>query len=200
MSTPSQQTSFDGIFQEFLGTVGAFTNALQELASVPKEVGDQLREWSNSIKPAPMTRRYSAETNRIHAFTQREMMKAKKAIIQKIVLHQLFDEDDKPVPSQAFAAFNISQTFASSSKCLIRPPSQAHSPTSRAVAEEIVHGIVSARRLRAHGPLDDLLADGKGLPPLDKHIRDTWDELEALAKEADPNGTERNGLANRESR
>jgi hypothetical protein len=32
--------------------VGAFTNALQELASVPKEVGDQLRQWSDSIKPA----------------------------------------------------------------------------------------------------------------------------------------------------
>jgi hypothetical protein len=67
-------------------------------------------------------------------------------------------------------------------------------------AEEIVHAIVSTRRRRAQGPLDDLLDDGKGLPPLDKHIRDTWDELEALAKEADPNGTERNGLSNRESR
>jgi hypothetical protein len=59
-------------------------------------------------------------------------------------------------------------------------------------AEEIVHGIVSTRRQRAHGPLDDLIDDGKGLPPLDKHIRDTWDELEELAKEADPNGTDRN--------
>ena len=59
-------------------------------------------------------------------------------------------------------------------------------------AEEIVHGIVSTRRRRAHGPLDDLLDDGKGLPPINKHIRDTWDELEALAKEADPKETDRN--------
>jgi phage-related protein len=52
MSTPSQQTSFDGIFQEFLGTVGAFTNALQEIASVPKEVADEFRQWGQSLKAA----------------------------------------------------------------------------------------------------------------------------------------------------
>jgi hypothetical protein len=46
MSTPSQQTSFDGIFQEFLGTVGAFTSALKDMASVPKEVAEDFRQWS----------------------------------------------------------------------------------------------------------------------------------------------------------
>ncbi len=52
-------------------------------------------------------------------------------------------------------------------------------------AEGIVRKIVLTRRSRARGPLDNYADDGKGLPPFDKHMRDTWDELEALAKEAE---------------
>jgi hypothetical protein len=51
--------------------------------------------------------------------------------------------------------------------------------------EEIVRGIVLTRRGRARGRLDDFVDDDKGLPPFDKHIRDTWSELEALAKEVE---------------
>jgi hypothetical protein len=52
-------------------------------------------------------------------------------------------------------------------------------------AEEIVRMIVLARRSRARGPLEDFAEEGKGLPPFDKHVRDIWDELEALAKETE---------------
>jgi hypothetical protein len=48
-------------------------------------------------------------------------------------------------------------------------------------AEEIVRRVVTERRQRAHGPLDDLLDNDKGLPPFDRHLADTWRELEALA-------------------
>jgi hypothetical protein len=52
-------------------------------------------------------------------------------------------------------------------------------------AEEIVRGVVVTRRDRARGPLHDFAEDGKGLPPFDEHIRDTWSELEALAHEVE---------------
>src|SRR5262245_4160830 len=52
-------------------------------------------------------------------------------------------------------------------------------------AEEIVREIVLTLRGRARGPLDDFVEDGKGLPSFDKHMRDTWSELEALAKEVE---------------
>jgi hypothetical protein len=43
MTTPSQNTNLDDIFGQFLHTVSRFTNALGELASVPKEVSDSDR-------------------------------------------------------------------------------------------------------------------------------------------------------------
>ena len=52
-------------------------------------------------------------------------------------------------------------------------------------AEEIVRGIVLTRRGRARGPLDDLVEINKGLPTFEKHMRDTWDELEEMATEAE---------------
>jgi hypothetical protein len=52
-------------------------------------------------------------------------------------------------------------------------------------AEEIVRGIVLTRRGRARGPLDDLVEINKGLPTFEKHMRDTWDELEGLANEVE---------------
>jgi hypothetical protein len=55
-------------------------------------------------------------------------------------------------------------------------------------AEEIVRRIVNTRRQHAHGPLDDLLDDGKGLPPFERHMEDTWRELEALANEPEEPG------------
>src|SRR5262249_10209669 len=58
--------------------------------------------------------------------------------------------------------------------------------------EEIVRGIVAQRRANTPGFLDRMQEDGKGLPPLDQHLADTWQELEALASETagaePPNG------------
>jgi hypothetical protein len=52
-------------------------------------------------------------------------------------------------------------------------------------AEEIVRRLVEQRRKDAPDGLDAILEDGKGLPPLEKHIEQTWRELEALANEPD---------------
>jgi hypothetical protein len=49
--------------------------------------------------------------------------------------------------------------------------------------EQIVRGIVLERRSRAPGPMDDLLENGKGLPPLARHIEETWRELDHRARE-----------------
>jgi hypothetical protein len=50
---------------------------------------------------------------------------------------------------------------------------------------QILRGIVVARRSMARGPLDDLVEDGKGLPPFDRHVEDVRKELEGLANERD---------------
>jgi hypothetical protein len=52
-------------------------------------------------------------------------------------------------------------------------------------ADEIVRQIVAKRREQARGPLDNLADHGKGLPPIDQQMADTWRELEALANEPD---------------
>jgi hypothetical protein len=49
--------------------------------------------------------------------------------------------------------------------------------------DEIVRQVVRERRERAPGVLDDLLGDGKGLPPVEQHVEATWRELEAQAHE-----------------
>ncbi len=54
---------------------------------------------------------------------------------------------------------------------------------------EIVRQIVTERRRQAHSPLDDLLDDGKGLPPFDRHMEETWRELEASAADAEREAT-----------
>jgi hypothetical protein len=51
--------------------------------------------------------------------------------------------------------------------------------------DEIVRQVVRERRERAPGVLDGLLDDGKGLPPLERHVAETWRELEARAQEPD---------------
>jgi hypothetical protein len=52
-------------------------------------------------------------------------------------------------------------------------------------AEEIVRLIVAEQRKQAPEPLDELVDNGKGLPPFAQHMEDTWRELEARAAEAD---------------
>jgi hypothetical protein len=52
-------------------------------------------------------------------------------------------------------------------------------------AEEIVRGIVVERREKTPSRLDHLFDDGKDLPPLAKHLEDTWRELEARSAEPD---------------
>ena len=54
--------------------------------------------------------------------------------------------------------------------------------------ETIVRGVVERRRSEARSPLDDLLEDGKDLPPFDRQVSDTWRELEALANEPEEAG------------
>jgi hypothetical protein len=54
-----------------------------------------------------------------------------------------------------------------------------------AEAEEIVRQIVKARRAQTPGLLDTLAEDGKGLPPFEQHLADTWRELEEKANETD---------------
>jgi hypothetical protein len=67
------------------------------------------------------------------------------------------------------------------------PPasSGAAAPTD---PQQIVEQIVRAKRERFRGPLDDTLDGARGLPPLAKHVEQTWRELEALASEADALG------------
>jgi hypothetical protein len=59
-------------------------------------------------------------------------------------------------------------------------------PAGPTEPDEIVRRIVMERRAQTRGPLDDLIEDGKGLPPLDRHIRETWSELEARSQESEP--------------
>jgi hypothetical protein len=61
-------------------------------------------------------------------------------------------------------------------------------------ADDIVRQVVQRRRKQAHSWLDDVLDDGKNLPPFDRHMADTWQELESLANEPDtppPDGEQR---------
>jgi hypothetical protein len=52
--------------------------------------------------------------------------------------------------------------------------------------EEIIRQVVVGRRAQARGTLDDVLEDGKGLPPFDEQVQETWRELEARVGEPDP--------------
>jgi hypothetical protein len=51
--------------------------------------------------------------------------------------------------------------------------------------DAIVRAIVEKKRSQARGALDDFAEDGKGLPTFEKHLAQTWQELEALAAEPD---------------
>ncbi len=53
-------------------------------------------------------------------------------------------------------------------------------------ATEIVRKIVEAQRNSTHCSLDDLLNEGKGLPPYEQHVAQAWQELEQFSQgEAD---------------
>jgi hypothetical protein len=59
-------------------------------------------------------------------------------------------------------------------------------------AEEIVGGIIMGRRQQAHGSLDDLMDNGKGLPTSEEYMAKVCKEREAVANdpdEAGPRGT-----------
>jgi hypothetical protein len=51
--------------------------------------------------------------------------------------------------------------------------------------EEIVRQVVERRRKQARGPLDDLIDNDKAIPPFERHMAETWQELEALASKPD---------------
>jgi hypothetical protein len=51
-------------------------------------------------------------------------------------------------------------------------------------AEGIVRQVVRARRAQSPGVFDELTDQGKGLPPFDKHMDETWRELEERANES----------------
>jgi hypothetical protein len=53
-------------------------------------------------------------------------------------------------------------------------------------ADEIVRQVVAGRRQRARGPVDDFCENDKGLPPFERHMEDTWRELQARAAEEVP--------------
>jgi hypothetical protein len=55
-------------------------------------------------------------------------------------------------------------------------------------AEGIVRQVVKARRAEAPGLMDELAEQGKGLPPFEEHMADTWRELEERANEPDGEG------------
>jgi hypothetical protein len=57
--------------------------------------------------------------------------------------------------------------------------------------DEIVRQVVRERRERAPAALDGLLNDGKGPPLLERHIEETWRELEVRAQEPDPDAVSR---------
>jgi hypothetical protein len=50
-------------------------------------------------------------------------------------------------------------------------------------AEEIVRGVVEARRSRARGTLDNLQESDKNLPDFEQHMEETWKELEDQANQ-----------------
>jgi hypothetical protein len=52
--------------------------------------------------------------------------------------------------------------------------------------EAIVRQVTEQRRREAPGPLDEFDFDRKDLPPLDQHMAQVWDELEARANEPEP--------------
>jgi hypothetical protein len=62
------------------------------------------------------------------------------------------------------------------------PGGAPHGPTE---PDAIVRAIVVGRRSQARGALDDFVEDGKGLPPFEKHLAQTWQELEARAAEVE---------------
>jgi hypothetical protein len=51
--------------------------------------------------------------------------------------------------------------------------------------EQIVRGVVKARRDRVPGWSDRAFEEGKNLPPFERHVEETWRELEDLANEPD---------------
>jgi hypothetical protein len=70
---------------------------------------------------------------------------------------------------------------------MMRPGSLA--PTGPTDAEDIVRGIVKARRSNAPGLFDEMFEEKKNLPPFDRQLAEVWEELEALATDtSDPEG------------
>lgn len=57
------------------------------------------------------------------------------------------------------------------------PPGPA-GPLGPTDPEEIVRGVVEGRRRLARDVMADILDGAKGLPSLDEHVRQVWDELE----------------------
>jgi hypothetical protein len=51
--------------------------------------------------------------------------------------------------------------------------------------DAIVRAVVLGKRSQARGLLDNLADHDRGLPPFDKHLAQTWQELEARAAETD---------------
>jgi hypothetical protein len=52
-------------------------------------------------------------------------------------------------------------------------------------AGEIVRQLVTERRERARGFLEDVVDGDKGLPPFERHVEETWQELDTLATGTD---------------
>jgi hypothetical protein len=59
-------------------------------------------------------------------------------------------------------------------------------------ADEIVRQVVTGRRQRARGPLDDFCENDKGLPPFERHMEETCRELRARAAEEEPDARQGN--------
>src|SRR5262249_52967900 len=99
-----------------------------------------------------------------------------RSLIPK-ALDTLADElENKDSPNRLKAACELLK--------LAQPPGGA--PGGRTDPEGIVQAIVKKKRNEAHGTLDALMDDGKGLPAFDKHVQETWRELEALVNEPEP--------------
>jgi hypothetical protein len=62
------------------------------------------------------------------------------------------------------------------------PGAAPHGPID---PDAIVRAIVERKRSQARGVLEDFAEEGKGLPGFEKHLAQTWQELEALAAEPD---------------
>jgi hypothetical protein len=116
---------------------------------------------------------FQAALNRRRAEVWASGVDRLRSLVPK-ALDALAEELDKPgSPNRLKAACEILR--------VAQLPTVATLTTGPTDPQEIVRRLVVRRRREAHDPLDDVLDEDKGLPPFNRHVANTWLELQALA-------------------